>query len=120
MESGRDGEGRVHAHDSGIEVEFGHSLEAARRTFLNAHPAALAVIDQYFVEAIRAFRTSNAGLRTNQITVIAGVAGATTEAAACLLGGLFFREPLTHLHLRFAPCDWLKHRLVRTPKLWAF
>src|SRR2546422_5343113 len=76
-----DRERRVHPHHTRIEVQLGHALEAARGTLLDAHPAALAVIDQDLVEAVRAHGAYDARLGTDQIAVVAGVAGATAETA---------------------------------------
>ena len=112
MQPRRDGERGIHSHDAGIEVEFGHALEAARRTFLDAHAATFAVVDQNLVEAVRTRRTHDARLGTNQITVVAGVAGAATEAAAGLFDRLLFRERLNHFLLRFAPACRRQHRLL--------
>src|SRR5437762_12749794 len=50
----RDGERRVHAHDAGVEIELGYALETAGRAFLDAHPAAFAVVHENLVEAVRA------------------------------------------------------------------
>src|SRR5208337_3948360 len=110
----RDGECRVHSHDAGIEVEFGHALEAARGTLLDAHAATLAVVDQNLIETVRTRRTHDAWLGADQITVVAGVAGAATETAAGLLDHLFFREPLNHFLLRFASAYRRQQRLPDT------
>src|SRR5580693_8646773 len=82
VKSRRNCERSIHSHDAGVEVEFGDTFEAACRTFFDTHPAAFAIVDQDLVEAIRAFGTRDAGLRTNQITIIASVTGAATETAA--------------------------------------
>src|SRR5580700_1741942 len=112
VKSRRDGERRVHAHDAGFEVEFRHALQAARRTFLDAHTATFAVVDQDFVKAVRTHVAHDARFGTDQITVIAGVAGAAAEAARGLLDGLLFGERLNHFVLRFATAHRRQERLL--------
>jgi len=70
----RNGERRIHSHHAGIEVEFGHALEATCRTFLDAYAATFAVVDQNLIETVRTLWTRDAGLGTNEVTVVAGVA----------------------------------------------
>src|SRR6266542_5114842 len=67
-------ERRVHPHNAGVEIQFGHALEAARRTLLDAYPAAFAVIHQDLVQAVRAIVSDDARLRADQIAVVARVA----------------------------------------------
>src|SRR5579872_1069936 len=93
----------IHADHAGIEVELRHPFKTAGRALFNAHPAAFAVVDQNLVETVRPLRTRDAGLGTNQIAVVASVAGAATEAAIRLFYGLLFRERLNDLILRFLP-----------------
>ena len=112
MQPRRDCERRVHSHHAGVEVELGHALEAARRTFFDAHAAAFAVVDQNLVQAVRTLRPHDARLGTDQITVVAGVAGAAAEAAAGLLDRLLLRERLNHFLLRSAPAGGRQHRLL--------
>src|SRR5271170_5461248 len=100
MQAGRNGEGGVHAHHAGIEVEFGDAFKAACRALLDADAASFAVVDQNLIKAVRARGTGDAGLRTDQITVVAGIAGAATETAAGFLDGLLFGEWLNHFLLR--------------------
>src|SRR5207244_11380967 len=64
----RDRERRVHANHAGVEIELRHAFEAAGRTFLDAHSAAFAVVDQNLVETVRADRARDAGLRADQLT----------------------------------------------------
>src|ERR1700728_4861845 len=99
VQSWRDGKCSIHAHDAGIEIEFGNPLETARGTFLDTDAAPFAVVDQNLVHAVRTLRTCNARFGTDQITVVAGVTGAAAETAARLLHRLFFRERLNHLIL---------------------
>src|SRR6266487_1548181 len=107
----------IDSYDAGVEVEFRHAFEATRRTFLDAHTAALAVVDQNLIEAVRTYRTHDARLGTNQITIVAGVAGAATETATGLLNRLLFRERLNHFLLRSAPaCRW-QQRLLDARKV---
>ena len=103
MQSGRDGKSCIHAHDSGVEVELGHAFKAARRTFFDAHAASFAVVDQNFVHAVRTLRPRNAGLRADEIAVVASVAGAAAETTVGLFDCLLFRKRLNHFLLRFAP-----------------
>src|SRR5690349_18375634 len=72
----RDGEGGVHAHDAGVEVELRDAFEAPGRTFLDADAAAFAVVHENLVEAVRSIVADDARLRADQVTVVAGVAGA--------------------------------------------
>src|SRR5712692_10682804 len=102
MQPRRDGERRVHAH----------AFEAARWTFLDAYAATLAVVDKNLIETVRARWTRDTGLGTDQITVIAGVAGTAAETAAGLLDRLFFRERLNHFLLRLAPAYRRQHGLL--------
>src|SRR5260370_12292889 len=113
----RDGERRVHAHYASIEVEFGHTLEAARRALLDAHAATFAVVDQNLIESVRTRRTHAARLRTDQITVVTGVARAATETAASLLDPLLFRARLTHFLLRLATACRRQHCLPHARQL---
>src|SRR3984893_3022632 len=46
VQSGGNGECRIHAHHAGIEVQFGHAFQASCWAFLDAHAAAFTVIDQ--------------------------------------------------------------------------
>src|SRR5437899_12639358 len=92
VQPGRDGERRVHPHDARIEVELGHALEAARRTFLDAHAAAFAVVDQNLIQAVRTHRAHDARLWTDQIAIVARIAGPATEASVGLFDRLLFRE----------------------------
>src|SRR5580658_9527086 len=103
MQAGRDGEGGIHAYYSGIEIEFGHAFEAARGTLFNADTASFAIVHENLVETVRPCRTDNAGLRTDEITVVTRVAGAATETPAGLLDRLLFREGPNHFLLRLAP-----------------
>ena len=112
MQSRRDGERRIHAHDAGIEVEFGNAFQAARWTFLDADAASFAVVDQNFVQAVRPLRTRDARLGTNQVTVVAGVTGAATEAAIRFFDRLLFRERLDHFVLRLCSGLGRQHFLL--------
>src|SRR6516165_939992 len=108
----RDREGGVHAYDARIEVEFGNAFEATRRALLDAHAAALAVLHQYLIEAIRTRRTRDARLGADQVAVVAGVASAAAEAAVSLLDRLLFGESLDHFFLRSAPAHGRQQRLL--------
>src|SRR5205823_11754927 len=88
VQSGRNGERRIHPHDALIEVEFGHALQAARGTLFDAHSAAFAVVHKNLINTVRTIRTHNARLRTDQITVVASVTGAAAETAVGLFDGL--------------------------------
>src|SRR5438270_6288372 len=77
----RDGERRVHAHDAGVEIELGYALETAGRAFLDADAAAFAVVHENLVEAVRAIEPHDARLGAHEIAVVARVAGAAAEAA---------------------------------------
>src|ERR1700693_3447827 len=92
----RDGKGRIHPHYAGLKVEFRDALKAAGGTFLDAYAASLAVVHQNLVEPVRTHIAHDAWLRANQMTVVASVAGAATEAAAGFFHGLFFRVTLDH------------------------
>src|SRR5208282_3513157 len=112
VQTRRDGERRIHAHYPGIEVQLRDALEAARRTFLDAHAATLAVIHQNFVQAVRTHIAHDARLGTNEVTVVARIAGAATEAAPGFLHRLLFRERLNHFVLRLAPRLRRQQRLL--------
>ena len=101
MQARRNGERGIHAHHAGIEVELRNAFQTTGRTFFNAHAAAFAVVDQNLVHAVRPLGTRDAGLGTNQIAVVASVAGTATEAAIGFLDRLLFRERLNHFVLRF-------------------
>src|SRR5271156_2027384 len=103
VESRGDGERGIHSDYACVEIKLGHALETPGGTFLNAYAAAFTVIDENLVEAVRTDVTHNAGLGTNQITIVAGVAGTAAEAAAGFFDRLFFRVRLDDLLLRFAP-----------------
>ena len=90
VQSLRDRERRIHADDAGIEVEFGHALEAARWALFDTYSAAFAVIDENFVHPVGARWTGDARLGTNEVTVVACVAGSATEAATGFFDGLLF------------------------------
>src|SRR6266849_3459085 len=109
VQSLRDGKRRIHPHDTGIEVELGHALEATSWTLLDADTAALAVINQNLVETVRTDRSRNTRLRTHEIAVVAGVAGATAEAAIGLLDRLLLRERLNDFLLRATPVNRFQH-----------
>src|ERR1700720_2341959 len=112
VQSWRDGERRIHSHHARIEVEFGHALQAARRTLLDAHATAFAVINQNLIQAVRTNVTYDAGLRTDQVTIVTSVAGAATETATGLFHRLLFRERLNHFVLCFFPGRWRQQRLL--------
>src|SRR6059058_3305640 len=88
----RDRERRVHANHAGVEIELRHAFEAAGRTFLDAHSAAFAVVDQNLVETVGADRARDARLRADQITVVACVARAAAEAAVRFFNRLLLGE----------------------------
>src|ERR1700736_3677420 len=103
VQSGGNGECRIHAHHAGIEVQFGHAFQASCRTLLDAYSAAFTVIDQNFVKTVGTHRAHDAWLRTYQIAVIAGVTGAAAETAAGFFDRLLFRVCLNHFILCLAP-----------------
>src|SRR5499427_5617266 len=107
----RDREGRVHANDASVEVELGYSLQAAGRTFLDADAAALAVVHEDLVETVRPVLPDDARLGTDQIAVVARVAGAAAEAAVGFLHRLLLGERSDHFLLRLPPRRRLEHRL---------
>src|SRR5580704_829788 len=117
VQAGRDGECSIHAHHAGIEVQLGHAFKTARRTFFDADAASFTVVDQNFVQSVRPFGTRDARLRTNQITVVAGVAGSATEAAIGLFDCLFFGECLDHFILRLRSRLRRQHFLLYTRKV---
>src|SRR5215469_12367226 len=112
MQPRRDGECRVHACYASVEIEFGHTFKAAGRTFLDAHAATFAVVDQDLIQPVGALGTNDAWLRTDQITVVARVTGAATETAASLLHRLLLRKRLNDFRLRSAPACGGQHRLL--------
>ena len=112
MQSGRDGESRIHTHDSGIEVEFRNAFQTSCRTFFNAHAATFTVVNQNLVHAVRPLWTRDARLGTNQIAVVASVASTATEAPVGFLDGLLFSERLNHFVLRFCSGFGRQHFLL--------
>src|ERR1700733_874073 len=103
MQSWRNRESRVHSNHSRIEVEFGHAFEAPGRALFDTYAAAFAIVHKDLVKPVRTRRTHDARLRADEITIIASVAGAATEAAACFQDGLLFAICLNNfLFRRFA------------------
>src|SRR5207248_3318244 len=90
----------IHAHHSGVEVEFGHPFETARGTLLDADAAAFAVVHEDFVETVRSIVADDARLRTDQIAVVARIARAAAEAARGFLHRLLFGVGADHFVLR--------------------
>src|ERR1700676_2732850 len=66
VQAGGNREGRIHADDARVEVQFGHALEATGGAFFNADAAAFAVIHQDFVEAVGAIRAHDARLGAHE------------------------------------------------------
>src|SRR6201987_1800677 len=103
MQSRRNRECSVHSDDARIEVELGYAFQAARWALLDTHAATLAVIDENLIQTVRTNVAHDARLRTNEVAIIASIAGAAAETAARLFDGLLFRISLNHLILRLFP-----------------
>src|SRR3984893_154531 len=112
VQPGCDRECRIHADDARVEVQLGHALQATGRAFFNADAAAFAVVHEDFVEAVGTIGAHDEWLGTHEIAVVAGGAGAATEAAAGFLDGLFFGERQDYLLLRFFAAGGIQHVLL--------
>src|SRR5439155_13552549 len=86
----RDRERGVHANDARIEVELRHPFEAAGRALLDTHATSFAIVHQDLVQPVRPIVANDARLGTHQVTVVAGIAGAATEAPVGFFHRLFF------------------------------
>src|SRR5580693_9442519 len=109
VQPGCNRECRIHADDTRVEVQLRYALQATGRAFFNADAAAFAVIHEDFVEAVGTIGARNARLGAHEITVVASVAGAATEAAAGFFDGLFFGERQDYFVLRFFAAGGIQH-----------
>src|ERR1700722_13422413 len=112
MQSGRDGECCIHAHDAGIEIEFRYTFQASGRTLLDADAATFAVVDENLVHAVGTLGTRDARFRANQVAVVTSITSPATETTPGLFDCLFFRERLNHFFLRLFPAGGSQHDLV--------
>src|SRR5260370_23942782 len=112
MQALRNSEGSIHSNHAAIEVQLWHAFKAACGTFLDADTAALAVVDQNLIEAVRTRGAHDARLGTHEIAVVAGIAGTATETAAGFLDRLLFRVGENHFVLRFAPAHRPDHGVL--------
>src|SRR5262249_52554872 len=105
-------EWRDNANYAGVEVELGSAIQTAGRTFLDADAAAFAVVHEDLVETVRPVLPDDARLGTDQVAVVARVAGAAAETTVGFLDRLLFGERLDDLLLRLPPRRRLQQRLL--------
>src|ERR1700751_3962192 len=118
MQPRRDREGGIHPDYARIEVELGDAFQAACGTLFDTHAAAFAVIDENLIQAVRTNVAHDARLRTNEVAIVASIAGAAAEAATGLFHSLLFRISLNHLILRFLSSLRRKQSLLNAREVW--